>query len=339
MSDGRDGGGFLRPVRSHLREIAFVMKVLPMLPSGIVDRLTPATHTDELRYTTRAGETVAELFLPGTPAPHPAIALCLGVVPIAMDDPRIRPLIRAWAHAGFVAFAHWSDAMRDKRLDPGDADDLATAYDTVLRRDDVDASRSGVLGTCVGGSLAVLAAARPLVRDRVRFVGAFAPYSSVWTLVRDIVSESRDGTGGREPWKVDELSREVCVRTLRRLAPLGADAVLAARDPADAEAALRALPTDAQDVLDALSPIRHLDDIHAPWIVFGHDRDDNVVPVGESRRLARALAGRSGVRFTEYAMFQHADPLGRHLGPLALARELARFYGSLQPLFRVTTSP
>ena len=330
-----------RGLRSHLRELAFVFEVLPMLPRGIADRLTPTPRHEYLRFTTRGREVIADVFVPDGPGPHPGVVVCLGVVPIGMDDPRIPQLLKAWAHAGFVAVAHWSDAMRDRRLDPGDAEDLARAYDAMLRCDGVDVARSGLLGTCVGGSAAFLAAAHPLIRDRVHFVCAFAPYASLWTLARDIASSSRDARGGgREPWPVDQLSRTVFERTLRTLTcEENAATVLSATDASSAEAALRRLPPEAQEALDELSPITHLDEIHAPWIVFGHDRDDTVVPAAESRRLAAALAGRPGVRFTEYAMFQHADPLGRRLPPITFARELARFYGSLQPLFAATTRP
>ena len=331
----------LRVARSHLRELAFVLEVLPMLPHGIADRLTATPRREQLRYTTRGREVVADMFVPGSPGPHPGIVVCLGVVPAGMDDPRIPQLIKAWAHAGFVAVAFWSDAMRDRRLAPGDAEDMARAYDALLQHNGVDASRSGLLGTCVGGSVAFLAAAHPLIRERVYFVSAFAPYSSLWTLARDIASSSRDARGGgREPWQVDQLSRAVFERTMRDLASADdAAAVLSAGDTVSAEAALQRLPPDARQRLDDMSPILHVDQIHAPWIVFGHDRDDNVVPAGESRRLAAALAGRSGVRFTEYAMFQHADPTGRRLPPISFAREFARFYGSLQPLFAATTRP
>jgi hypothetical protein len=83
-----------------------------------------------------------------------------------------------------------------------------------------------------------------------------------------------------------------------------------------------------------MSPLHSIKRVTAPLILFGHDRDDVVIPVGESRRLARALAMRAGVTYTEYGMFQHADPTRRKLSPLRLARELRRFYLSLYPMFR-----
>ena len=61
------------------------------------------------------------------------------------------------------------------------------------------------------------------------------------------------------------------------------------------------------------------------------DIGDVVIPVGESRRLRDALAGRPGVRYTELG-FQHLSPFS--LSPLRLLRELARFYRAVYPLFR-----
>lgn len=67
---------------------------------------------------------------------------------------------------------------------------------------------------------------------------------------------------------------------------------------------------------------------------MGHDQNDLVIPVGESRRFASALAPRAGAKYTEYAMFQHAEPTKRRLSPLRLVRELRGFYFSLYPMFR-----
>jgi hypothetical protein len=74
-------------------------------------------------------------------------------------------------------------------------------------------------------------------------------------------------------------------------------------------------------------------------VTIGHDRDDLVVPVGESRQLRTALSTRAGVRYTEFSMFQHADPTQRKLSPLALARELSRFYAFVWTLYLHVTRP
>jgi hypothetical protein len=109
--------------------------------------------------------------------------------------------------------------------------------------------------------------------------------------------------------------------------------------PADeVEAAMHRLPTGLQERLTAVSPLHYLEDLHAPLIVLLHDRDDAVVPVGESRSLRDALAGRSGVRYTEFTVFRHMDPSKGKQSALALARELARFASAIYPLFRLVVA-
>jgi dipeptidyl aminopeptidase/acylaminoacyl peptidase len=296
-----------------------------------------APVVEQVRYRTADGELAATLYRPPGGGPHPGILLCLGVVPFGVDHPQVPRLCEALTRAGFVTLIHWSPAMRDRRLVPEDVANIARAYEFLLERDDVDARRSGLFGTCVGGSFALLAAAHPLIRDEVSFVGAFAPYSSLWTLTRDVASRTREAREGTRPWDVDPLTREVFERTLHQLlTPNEAAHILGGRARDAVAGALKELPSAARESLDRMSPILHLADIRAARIVVGHDRDDNVIPIEESRHLARALAGRKGVTFTEYAMFQHADPMSRRLSPFALCRELLRFYRSLYPLFELS---
>ena len=88
-----------------------------------------------------------------------------------------------------------------------------------------------------------------------------------------------------------------------------------------------------QERLAALSPLNYLKEIHAPLIVLLHDRDDQVIPVGESRRLRVALAGHAGVHYNEL-LFQHLDPVKGRLPLLRLAQQLGKFFLAVYPLFR-----
>src|SRR5690606_28835475 len=108
------------------------------------------------------------------------------------------------------------------------------------------------------------------------------------------------------------------------------------RDEDEAEVALQGLPPLMQEHLAALSPMNYLNAIHAPLIVLLHDRGDQVIPVGESRRLCSALAGHAGVRYTEMG-FQHLDPGKGKLPLLRLIAELGRFFLAVYPLFRQAT--
>jgi dienelactone hydrolase len=354
-------GSALEPLAAAARTAAFFLKVLPMLPSKPIDWVTPAPLVERVRYPTPSGEAEGDLYRPSGGGSHPGVVVCLGVVPFGVDHPQVPRLGAALARAGFAALLYWSPAMRDLRLDPADVEGIALAYRWLVERPSVDAGRSGLLGTCVGGSFALMAAAHPSVRDRVAFVAAWAPYASMRTLARDVASATSSSGTARAPWQVDPLTREVYVRSLTAvLAPdeaerlrtacaeLGGHAdvgtlsedgravhpLLTALDAAAAEAALDRLPAAMQERLDAMSPVEYLREIHAPLILLAHDRDDPVIPIGESRRLRAAFAERPGVRYTEFTMFKHLDPTKVRLPLLALARELAKFYRSVYPVFR-----
>jgi dienelactone hydrolase len=167
----------LAAVRAHARAIGFVIRLLPLFPARPIDWVTRAPVIERVSYPMRGGTVEGDLYRPPGRGPHPAIVLCLGVVPFGVDHPQIPRLEAALARFGFVALIHWSTAMRDRRLVPEDSENIALAYDWLVRRPDVDPARSGLFGTCVGGSFALLAAAHPLICDRVAFVGAFAPFS------------------------------------------------------------------------------------------------------------------------------------------------------------------
>jgi hypothetical protein len=349
-----------RPIRTVGRAMIFFLKVFPMLSSQPVDWVTKPPVIEKVRYPTRGGQAEGDLYRPATGGPHPGIVVCLGVVPFGVEHPQVPRLGQALARAGFVALLYWSPAMRDFRLDPADKENLALAYQWLIEHPSVDPDRSGLLGTCVGGAFALMAAASPLIRDHVGCLAAYAPYASMWTLARDIASATRSGVAGREPWSVDPLTRKVFVHSLtawlepdeaarvrsafaeeqgpfdgRSLSAEGQAvyAVLTARDANEAEAALHRLPESMQERLDALSPIASLKEVHAPLIVLLHDRGDQVIPVGESRRLCAALTGRAGVQYTEM-QFQHLDPVKGKLPLVTLTRELGKFFRAVYPLFQ-----
>lgn len=352
--------------RAACKTAVFLLKVMPMIPSRAIDWVTPEPVVERVRYPTPHGDAEGDLYRPSRPGTYPGVVVCLGVVPFGEEHPQVPRLGAALARSGFAALLYWSSAMRDLRLDPTDAEGIALAYRWLTERPDVDPERSGLIGTCVGGSFALLAAADPLIRDRVGFVLAWAPFASMRDLARDIASASTCRDDGRESWPVDQLTRRVFVRSLteglsadesallratcaerrqqaipdglspdaRRIFPilieLGAEA---------AERELEKLPLGLQDQLDRMSPLRCLDDVRAPRILLAHDVGDQVIPVGESRRMATTLAGRPGARYTEFHMFQHLDPTKVRLPVLELVRELGKFFRSVYPVFRHAVFP
>lgn len=332
-----------------------------MLPSRPLNLITPDPIVENLEYPTSTGKAEGDVYRPSSHGRHPGMVICLGVVPFGVEHPQVPRLGEALARAGFAALLYWSPAMRDYRLDPEDIENIALAYQSLLEQPYVDARRSGLFGTCVGGSFALMASANRHIRDSVTFVGAFAPYGSLFTLARDIASSTRKRVDERIPWQVDPLTRKVFAHSVTALLDpleaqglrdafeaadvsgdcehLSADgravhAILASRNADQAELALKHLPEALQTGLSDLSPVNYLHDIKAPLIAICHDRDDLVIPVDESRLLLSALRGRAGVHYTEFAMFQHADPTKRKLSPLRLLWQLSKFYLWLHAVFR-----
>jgi len=348
-----------RQFRAMAKTTTFFLKVFPMLPSRPVDWLTPTPVIEKVCYPTQSGIAEGDLYRPAGGGTCPGILVCLGVVPFAVEHPQVPVLGRALAHAGFAALLYWSPAMRDFRLDPEDVENITLAYQWLIEQPYVDPSRSGFLGTCVGGSFALMAAASPSIQDKVAFIAAYAPFSSIWTFSRDIISRSLEIDNRREAWQVDPLTQKVFIHSITAsLAPEEAQrfrsafttkdrnldtsnlsaaghalyALLTVQDLDAIDQALEQLPTPIKAQLAALSPIDYLKDIHTPLMVILHDQGDQVIPVSESRRLCSALADRSGVHFTEMN-FQHLDPVKGKLPLPRLIWEFGKFIRAVYPIF------
>src|SRR3972149_3323428 len=144
----------LRSIRAAIRTGVFVLKVLPMLPSKPLDLITPTPIVESLQYRTKTGKAEGDVYRPNSKGRHPGIVVCLGVVAFDGEHPQGPRLGAALARSGFAALLYWSPAMRDFRLDPEDIENIALAYQCLLEQPYVDARRSGLFGTCVGGSFA-----------------------------------------------------------------------------------------------------------------------------------------------------------------------------------------
>ena len=353
-----------KSIRAVAKATIFFLKVFPMLPSRPVDWVTKTPVVQRVRYPTHSGQAEGDLYRPPDEGPHPGIVVCLGVVPFEVDHPQVPVLGKALARAGFAALLYWSPAMRDFRLDPEDLENIPLAYRWLIEQPYIDPGRSGLLGTCVGGSFALMAAAHPLIQDQVAFVSAYAPFSSMNTFVRDIASSSQSNEDERRPWQVDPLTRKVFVHSVTAILEpgeaerlrsafdrkgedldknsLSADgqavySLLTAKDIVSAEMALQRLPALMKGHLAAMSPMNYLKELRAPLIVLFHDSRDQVIPVGESRRLISALAGHPGVHYTEM-QFQHLDPVKGKLPLFRLVHEFGKFFGAMYPLFLKTVA-
>jgi dienelactone hydrolase len=348
---------FPRILRAWTKSVIFLFKVFPMLPSGIIDLITKKPVVEKVTYPTLHGQAIGDLYRPSGGGRHRAILVCLGVVPFEIEHPQVPRLGAALARSGFAALLYWSPAMRDLRLEPDDSDNIALAYEWLITQPYVDSEKSGLLGTCVGGSFALMAAASPLILKQVSFIAVYAPYSSAFTLLQDVTSSSTIYANNREPWQVDQLTRKVVMRSLTaELEPDEAEllresfstgdgqldteklshngrliySLLNNPDIDEAKRIMEQLPGDFRDRLSAMSPVNYVQNIQSPLIILLHDRGDTLIPVGESRRLRDILQSHAGFRYKEL-QFQHLNPA--KLPVFRLVRELAKFYTALYRLF------
>lgn len=370
-------GALLWMARVPLLALLLLPELFPDGPAGPLRWLGPAPQREEAVYWTAAGTPVpADLYLPRSLLPpghvlthRPGMLLFVGIY-TPRDDPRLVHLAEALARAGSVVLVPESAAMLEGRLEPQEIDALVTAFRALLERPEVDPRRAGFIGFSTGGSLALVAAADPRIRDRVAFVNAFGSYADALTFLEAVVTQAIWLDGRPLPWEPDEVTRTVLAQTLIEAVPHAGDrralqrlflpdgiaaadvpppaareglesgparAVfdLLTRPPAEQVPQLLAeLPLSLREGLRRMSPLAVAADLRCA-VYLMHDRDDRFVPVTESRRLAARLRelGHRDVRYTEFGLFEHVVP-GRHLSLLELAAEFWKLYLHLLALMR-----
>ena len=293
----------------------------------------PIRH--EVTYPQGTGTGVSDVYRIPDGERRAAVLLFLGANAAGRDDEDVVNLGNALARSGFVAMFHWSPTMAlQHNIDPVEIDNLVWAFRFLEQQDWVDAERVGIGGFCVGASFSLVAAADPRISDRVTFVNAFGPYFDAGDLLLQVVTRSRIDQGVLSPWKPDSLTlkvfsnelietlsdpqdRELLSRVFLRggtadlgeLTPAGRNIakLIEGLPPEAAEGILDGLPKDFLEDMERISPSRYVDELQAKLLIL-HDRDDELVPSAESRRLAAAMQERGDVRYTELLSFDHVRP-------------------------------
>ena len=321
----------------------------------------PVRH--EVTYQQATGTGVADVYRIPDGEPRAAVLLFLGANAAGRDDKDVINLGEALARSGFVVMFHWSPTMALQRnIDPVEIDNLVRAFQFLEQQEWVDSERVGIGGFCVGASFSLVAAADPRIRDRVRFVNAFGPYFDARELLIQVVTRSRIDQGVRTPWQPDRLTLEVFANELIETVDDPADNELLTKrymtgesidaqpvtsagqtvarllegvSPEEAARLYLTLPEDFREGMDQISPSHYVDDIKAKLLIL-HDRDDELVPSAESRRLAAAMADRGDIRYTELLSFDHVRPAGG-TGAWQLVKEGFKLYRHMYAVMRAGT--
>ena len=353
--------GATREGRATVKSALFIPQVFNV---GIkpLEWFTPEPIVERVTFPIPGGTGEGDIYRPPGEGPYSAVLLFLGVAPAGRNDSRVINLGNALARSNMVSLWYWSPAMMEKRMEPGEIDNLVAAFDYLASQEYVDQQRIGMGGFCVGASFTLMAASQEAVRDRVAFVNAFGPYFDMRDLLKAITSKSQFYADETGPWDPDHLTREVYVlhltqdlpseersimrkvfldgqpldRPLKELSREGqaVHQLLKGVPLEEAEGYLQRIPPKTQEDMALMSPRTHLEGLKTRVLIM-HDREDDLVPAYESRRLADALKERGNVRHTEFGIFRHVTP---NLGSgLDTAAELLKFFRHMHAILLQAT--
>jgi pimeloyl-ACP methyl ester carboxylesterase len=224
------------------------------------------------------------------------LVLVHGYAPAGKDEPGVREAAALLARAGFDVAVPTIPGLTRGRLR---LDDVRPVVATLAAR----RQPTVVVGVSVGAGPALLAAAEPAVRARVRTVLSLGGYASAPELLRFFLTGDYawDGVHGH-------VTHEPAV--VRAFVEANADLLdastrAALADPRRAAAALVRPPPGVADLLARLSPERVAREIPAR-LVLVHGIDDPTVPYTESLRLAAARPERT--RLVLVRVLRHVEP-------------------------------
>jgi pimeloyl-ACP methyl ester carboxylesterase len=189
-----------------------------------------------------------------------SLVLAHGLAPDGKDDPRLRRAARLLARAGFAVAVPTIRGLTALRLRPDDVETVVAAIASMP-------APVSVVGVSVGAGPALLAAADPRVRDRVAAVLSLGGYAAAAELARFYITSEPELTR-----LFVEANPELMDATARRALTTGS---------------LEDLSPELRRLLDKLSPEQVVGQIRGRLFIV-HGREDRLVPVSESLRLARA---------------------------------------------------
>ena len=359
--------------RAVVRSVLFVTQVLP-LPVKPQKWFSGEADREPVTFPVASGEGTADVYRIPDGKTRAGVLVFLGINPAPRDDHRVINLGKALARSGFVAMFAWSPAMMGKHIEATEPDNLVRAFQYLRGLNYVDSDRVGMGGFCVGASMLLIAASDPRINQKISFLSSFGAYYDIQDILGQVASNQSFYRETVEPWRPNHLTEEVfaihLIEALEdaretealskvfiekagldglRLDTLSAEGNVVYRlllpmigehdadrpELKEAQGLVGALSPRMIDGLKKISPSSSVSNLKA-HLLIAHDREDDLVPAEESRRLADALAGRVRLLHTEFSFFSHVTP-GKRVGPLTFVKEAVKLSRYTYSMVRVAS--
>jgi pimeloyl-ACP methyl ester carboxylesterase len=280
-----------------------------------------------------AGKPVeAILYRPSGYLPGRAALLVPGISEQGVNHPRLVALSRALADKGFFIVTPDIEAFRRFRIEPERLDELTFWFQTIgelAGSERVD--EAGIAGVSFSGTLALMAAAQPELRDRVDFVFAIGAYADLHELSATWFAADPSAGNGRYPtrfyakWIVMLEALPLLQRSAERdyLRRVLTDLLLERKPPGPPEGtsdqarswyefALTGAGDTGEKIVEYLTPrlFEKLNPARAARLVrcpvfLVHGAYDDLIPPEQSRRLSRMLRAPAHVLVTPFLTHTH----------------------------------
>jgi acetyl esterase/lipase len=296
------------PARVAVQALLLLPALFPSAPFEPLSLLTTAPSRGQAEYAYAAGTVDVDVLAPRGGGRHGAMVLLLGAGDLPRSDVAVH-FAEALARLGIVTMLPQSSGMLAERLTAEEIDAIRVSIGALDARADVDPGRVGILGLSASGGLAIVAAAQPDLRQRIRFVNSFGSYDDATSLLIDVASHSEVVDAVAREWIPDTRTVEVVDNALNDAGVGTADRaeLLGGTTRTRAEEITRGFSSSVRDRLARMSPSAVLGDLSAHLYLM-HDVDDSFIPFTESRALAAAAPPGTVVRYTEFAIFAHVIP-------------------------------
>lgn len=259
-----------------------------------------------------------------TPRSRFTVVFVHGVNKTGKDSPDVRLAAEAFAGSGFRVVVPDFARLRRQNVTPEDIDDVVSAFRSA-------GADGGIVCASYGCGPALIAATRPEIRDRVRFVAAFGAYFDLTNALRFIVTSPTSPlayskwvymSGNADLVDVEDRQALLAIAGERQHRPpeewtlsgegLGPPAramlrLFESQTAAEFDSRLSAVPA-LKDRIERLSPSRYFGEMRARLIVI-HMSSDPCIPSSEGRRMAEAAKAR-GIPYslTVLSIHGHTKP-------------------------------